>query len=248
MIKCPTMRIPKHPSLQSLALLAFGLFLAACSSSSKTSTLSIEPAVSTVPVGMKVNVAALLDEGTGPKPLPQGATVTWVSSAPAIADVQAGQDGSAVVTGVSFGTATLTATAGKLTATARVFVTDTSLLSITVSPASTSVVKGTTRQLTATGTFSDQQTMDLTDQVNWTTSDSNIAAVTNKPSPAGAGLVTGVNVGSAEITATLGAASGKSTVTVTIPTLESLAISPANQQLAVGLKQQYTVQPRRPPS
>ncbi len=234
------MSIHKHPSLQSLALLAFGLFLAACPSSSKTFTLSIEPTVSTVPVGMKVNVAALLDEGTGPKPLPQGATVTWISSAPAIADVQAGKDGSAVVTGVSFGTATLTATAGSLTATARVFVTDTSLVSITVSPASTSVVKGTTRQLTATGTFSDQQTMDLTDQVNWTTSDSNIAAVTNTPSPAGAGLVTGVNVGSAEITATLGAASAKSTVTVTIPTLESLAISPANQQLAVGLKQQYT--------
>jgi outer membrane protein assembly factor BamB len=83
-----------------------------------------------------------------------------------------------------------------------------SLVSIAVTPANPAVVNGSTRQLTATGTYSDSSTRDLTTQTIWTSSDiSKIATNTT-------GLAGGVAYGSATIPATLGSVSGSTVVTV----------------------------------
>ena len=72
------------------------------------------------------------------------------------------------------------------------------LLSIAVTPQSPTLVRGKTQQLTATGTYSDNSTQDLTTQVAWTSSDTTKATISTT------GLASGIDVGSATITATLG--------------------------------------------
>jgi outer membrane protein assembly factor BamB len=85
------------------------------------------------------------------------------------------------------------------------------LMSIAVTPGNPSMVNGTAVQLTATGTYSDSSTRDLTTQVVWSSSDSTKATV----SPAG--LVTAVAIGSTTLTATSGNISGSTQATVFLP-------------------------------
>ena len=68
------------------------------------------------------------------------------------------------------------------------------LTSITLSPGSGQVAVGGTLQFTATGNYSDGSTQNLTSTATWTTSNSNAATVS-------AGLVDGIGVGAAQITA-----------------------------------------------
>ena len=52
-----------------------------------------------------------------------------------------------------------------------------SLVSISVTPADADVLLGTFQQFTATGTYSDHTSQDLTDSVTWSSSDSNEASI-----------------------------------------------------------------------
>src|SRR5207244_2087349 len=93
-------------------------------------------------------------------------------------------------------------------------VTGATLSSIAVTPANPSIAKGTTQQLTATGTFSDGSTQDLTTQVTWTSSNTTVATVSN--AAGSKGLATGIAVGAATVTATdpSSGISGNTTITV----------------------------------
>ncbi|MGH9725943.1 MAG: Ig-like domain-containing protein, partial [Candidatus Acidiferrales bacterium] len=51
------------------------------------------------------------------------------------------------------------------------------LQSISVTPANPSIAKGTTKQLTATGTYSDNSTQDLTASVTWSSDTPGVATV-----------------------------------------------------------------------
>ena len=82
------------------------------------------------------------------------------------------------------------------------------LLSIAVTPSGPTVATGKTLQLTATGSYSDGSSQDLTTQVTWQSSDPTKAAVSTT------GLVTGQEYGSATVTATLGGISGSTLVNV----------------------------------
>ena len=71
------------------------------------------------------------------------------------------------------------------------------LVSIAVTPASPSIVVGTTQQFIATGTYTDASTHDLTHSASWVSSDTAIATVL-------LGEATGVSVGAVTITGTFG--------------------------------------------
>ncbi len=77
------------------------------------------------------------------------------------------------------------------------------LVSIAVTPTPTTATVGGTRQFTATGTYDDLSTADVTATSTWTSSATGIATV-----GAATGLASGVAQGYATITATLGAISG----------------------------------------
>jgi outer membrane protein assembly factor BamB len=86
------------------------------------------------------------------------------------------------------------------------------LLSIAVTPNNPTVTVGKTRQLTATGSYSNGSTQDLTAQATWQSSDPAKATVGST------GLVTGQNYGSTTVMATLGSISGSTLVNVFQPT------------------------------
>jgi Bacterial Ig-like domain (group 2) len=108
------------------------------------------------------------------------------------------------------------------------------LVSVSVTPANPSIADDTNFQLTATGTYSDASTADLTTQVAWA-SDNPSAIVVN-----GDGLAHGVNPGSATITATApGGTSGSTTVTVAAALIISLDVYPASASIPAGTTEQF---------
>ncbi|HYR44570.1 MAG TPA: Ig-like domain-containing protein, partial [Terriglobia bacterium] len=108
------------------------------------------------------------------------------------------------------------------------------LVSITVSPANASVAMGLTQAFSATGTYSDNSTQNITSSVTWSSSNTAAATITS------AGVATGVAAGSTTIKATSGSVNGSTGLTVTPAQLVSLAVTPANGSLAVNATQAYT--------
>ena len=111
------------------------------------------------------------------------------------------------------------------------------LVSIEVTPVVSSIEQGLTQQFTATGTYSDNTTQDLTTQVTWSSSSTTVATISNESSSQG--LATSVQSGTTTITATSGSISGIATLTV-VPILVTITVSPADQTIAQGATQQFT--------
>ncbi|HVV81990.1 MAG TPA: Ig-like domain-containing protein [Kofleriaceae bacterium] len=157
-------------------------------------------------------------------------TAQWSSADETVATVTA--DGH--VRGVAVGSTMIRATKDGITGSTMVTVTGATLVSIAVTPTNPSVAKGRTVQLSATGTFTDNTTQDLSAMVTWASANDAIAAVDAN------GLVRGAGVGNAAVSATMGAVSGSTTVTVTPATLVSIAVTPENPTVPRGRIQQFT--------
>jgi hypothetical protein len=140
-----------------------------------------------------------------------------------------------LVTGTGVGSPTETATLAGVSDSTTVTVTDAVLTSLTVTPANSSIPVGTSEQLTATGTFSDGTTKDLTTSVTWGSSDATLAIVS---SAAGSqGFVTGTGMGGVTISTVLPGVpgvTGSANLTVTAAVLTSIAVTPANPSIADG--------------
>jgi len=108
------------------------------------------------------------------------------------------------------------------------------LSSVSVAPSTPSIAIGKTQQMTATGTYDNGSTDNITDSASWATSDVSIATVSSM------GLVTGVSQGSATISATLDGITGSTTVTITVANLASISITPTSKSISSGETQQYT--------
>ena len=84
---------------------------------------------------------------------------------------------------------------------------------IQITPTNPSVAAGTSVQLTATGTLSDNTTQNLTADLTWASSDTSVAVISN--AARSQGLATGLVVGSTSISAALGSETSP-TVTLTV--------------------------------
>jgi hypothetical protein len=83
------------------------------------------------------------------------------------------------------------------------------LNSIAVSPATSTIEEaGSTQQFTATGTYSDGSSQDLSSQVSWTSSNTAVATVNER------GLASAMSAGSTTILATMSSLTGNATLTV----------------------------------
>jgi uncharacterized protein YjdB len=221
-------------------ILSFCLLLTACSGvknqqgsggSASLTALSVTPSAVSIAVAATVSlhVTGTYSDGST-KDLTS--SVTWSSSDPNAASVSA----SGLATGVATGVVTVTARSGSLSGSATVTVNSagTNLTSIVLSPTNPSIPINTTQQLTATGTYGDGSSRDLTAVVTW--SSSTIANATVDVT----GLVKGIAAGSATITATLGSVSQSSSVTITAPSITSISVTPEDVTLAIGIGQQFT--------
>jgi trimeric autotransporter adhesin len=140
-----------------------------------------------------------------------------------------------LVTASQLGTGDVVATVGTLTATASFQVDPAAIVSIALAPTSSTIAKGLTTTITATATYTDGSQSALTN-VTFASSNNAVATVSN------AGLVTGVAVGSATVTASSGGVtSAPATITVNAAALVSVAITPTSPiTLAKGRTQQLT--------
>ena len=118
-----------------------------------------------------------------------------------------------------------------LTGSTNLNVTAATLVSVAINTATTTVAKGTSAIFTASGTYSDGTTQDLTNKVLWTSSATTVATISNA-APTN-GLATGVGTGATAITANVPAALGNVTVpgltlTVTAATLNTITVTAPN--------------------
>lgn len=107
------------------------------------------------------------------------------------------------------------------------------LSSLSISPAQVLLGVTETQALTATGTYSDGSTRDLSSTVTWTSSA--MAVVTVSP----AGVLTAAMDGTAEITASHEGKTATRMVTVSGPALTSIAVTPAMVELGIGSRVQF---------
>lgn len=152
-------------------------------------TVTVTPSTPSVAVGKTQQMVATgtYDNGTTD-------TVTdsasWSTSDNTIAMVSS----TGLVTGVASGTATISATLNAVSGSTTVTVNVANLSSISITSTSQSLSSGQTAQFTATGILQNGNTVDLTDSVTWTSS--NTAAATIDSS----GLATAQTVTSTQTT------------------------------------------------
>ena len=171
-------------------------------SAGNVSSVSVTPASNSVVSGETQQLTAKLTDGGGS--IISGQAVTWSSSNSGVVSVSS----NGLATAGKTGSATVTATASGKSGSATFSVAAGPVNAITITPASGSVVQGKTLQLAAT--FQDVAGNTVTgSSVTWASSSSSIAAVSS------GGLITGVAVGSATITATSGGKSKTAAITVT---------------------------------
>ena len=135
-----------------------------------------------------------------------GAIVTWTSSASSVATVNA----SGLVTGVTEGMVTITASSGSAHGVAVITVVHAPepVASVEVSPSAETIIRGATLQLTAEAFDVNGQAV-AGAEFSWESNDAEVATVD------ASGLVTGVAEGTATITASSGSAQGTAVITVT---------------------------------
>jgi uncharacterized protein YjdB len=173
-------------------------------------TVTVSPTSAAVNVGATTTLTATVKDQNGN--VMAGQTVTWSTNNAPVATVNS----SGVVTGVSGGSATITATSSGKSGTSSITVNappppSPVVTTVTVSPTTAAVNVGATTTLTAT--VKDQNGNVMTGQtVAWSTNNAPVATVSSS------GVVTGVSAGSAMITATSSGKSGTSSITVnTVP-------------------------------
>jgi uncharacterized protein YjdB len=110
------------------------------------------------------------------------------------------------------------------------------LKSIAIAPTAPTISVGSTVQFTATGTYSDGSTQNITTTVSWISATKTVATVGLHT-----GLATAVANGSSSISANLGTVHASVTLTVgSSVTLVSISISPLSPTVNAGSTQQFT--------
>jgi len=168
------------------------------------------------------------------------ATATWSSSAPNVADISNSAGTQGLASALVGGDTTITAAQGGFSGTTILHVSDATLLTIVITPNTPTLAKGTSRSFTATGSYNNGTTQDLTTQVTWSSSDGSLLGVSN--AAATYGQATALAEGHADVTATFGNISGSTTVTISPATLTTITLSPANASIVRNTDLQFTAQ------
>jgi Bacterial Ig-like domain (group 2)/Abnormal spindle-like microcephaly-assoc'd, ASPM-SPD-2-Hydin len=199
-------------------------------------SIAVSPATVSIPLD---TTQQFLATGTYTDGSTQNLTgsASWTSSMTAVATISNSVPTIGLASGTATGTTTITATSGSISGSATLTVTAAALVTISVAPLNPSIPLGTTQQFTATGTYTDSSTQNITNSVTWTSSSATVATISN--SSGTQGLATSTGEGSTTITASLGSVTGSTTLTVGSPQLVSIAITPANE-VTEGSSQQFT--------
>jgi trimeric autotransporter adhesin len=196
-------------------------------SSVPVASVAVTPASDEVVVSQTLQLTATAKDA-------QGGTLTGRSIAWSTSDAsRATVSSTGLVTGVTPGAVTITASTEGKSGTSSITVKPKPVGAVILSPSQVSVEAGGTRQLTAQVT--DDQGNVLTGRpITFSTNNAAVATVST------AGVVTGVAIGSATITATSEGKTGTADVTVTAVPVATVEISPPSLDMTVGQGRQLT--------
>ncbi len=188
-------------------------------------SIAVTPANGTVPEGETLPFHATGTYSDGSKKN-LTSSVTWSSSAPYVATIAAG----GMASGWGMGTSSISATAGSVTGTANLTVTYAAVIGLNITPATLFMSVGSSSQLLAIATLSDESTQEMSGHVTWSLQGAGIATVSSK------GMVTANQVGAATILAQTSGFTASASLSV-VP-VTALNIVPATLSLAPGSSSQ----------
>ncbi|HET7623398.1 MAG TPA: Ig-like domain-containing protein, partial [Gemmatimonadaceae bacterium] len=184
-------------------------------------SVTVTPTADTLIISSTVQLTAIAKDSDGTAL--GGRTVTWSSSNSAAATVSS----SGVVSGLAPGKTTIKATIEDISGAASITVTLPPVASVSVSPSSAGVNVGKSATLSATTLDANGKT--LTGRtITWSSGKSSVATVTSS------GAVTGVAVGSAWIYAASEGERDSAAISVTLPAVASVGVSPSSVSLVAG--------------
>ncbi len=173
-------------------------------------SISVTPATASVNIGASQQFTATgtySDGSTGT------VAVTWSTSSASTATITA----SGLATGVIAGSVTVTATSGSVSGTAKLTVNAEVVTAIAVTPASVALTVGGAEQFTATATYQNGTSGNVTSSATWTSTNSSVVTVN-------LGFAIAVGTGTAGVTASLGGFNSSATVTVSQSTSTAVNI------------------------
>ncbi|MGA8216584.1 MAG: Ig-like domain-containing protein [Candidatus Sulfotelmatobacter sp.] len=157
-------------------------------------------------------------------------TATWISAQPNVAVISA--PGMATTKGI--GDTSISAVYESISGSSTLTVAPSALVSMAVMPQAVSLTPNHSVQLSATGTFTDGSSRDLSSSVTWSASPGGIVAVSSN------GLATGKGLGASTVIAVLNSVSATDAVAVVAPTLNSISIAPSGGSIPLGGNQQLS--------
>ena len=117
----------------------------------------------------------------------------------------------------------------------RGFFVNPTLTTITVDPPSPQVSQGSNQQMTATGTYDDGSVSTSVSNLTWSSTPTSVATINSN-----SGLLSGVSVGSATVTASSANITGTTTVTVVLANVTSIQVAPSSATITSNQTQPFT--------
>lgn len=206
-------------------------------SNANLSDLFISPAVVRTGIGIDVqfSVSGIWTDGTTAD---LTRVATWTSSANAVAVISNAIGSQGLATTLSAGVTTIGAAWAGSTDSTTLTVTNATLSSLAVTPATLTTGIGVQVPYRALATFSDGTTFDVTTVTAWSSSNSAVASVSGASGTVG--VATALTGGTTTITAQLRAVSGTAALTVSSAALTGLTVTPATGLIPVGYWRRYT--------
>ncbi|WP_016750243.1 lipoprotein adhesin LigA, partial [Leptospira kirschneri] len=166
-------------------------------------------------------------------------SVTWFSSDSSIATISNAKKNQGNAYGAATGATDIKATFGKVSSpVSTLSVTAAKLVEIQITPAAASKAKGLSERFKATGIFTDNSNSDITNQVTWSSSNTDILTVSNTNAKRGLGST--LKQGTVKVIASMGGIESSVDFTVTQANLTSIEVSPTRASIAKGLTQKFT--------
>jgi uncharacterized protein YjdB len=199
-------------------------------------SLGVTPAYATIAKGTSLQFTAVgIFSDNSTQDLTD--SVYWISDNNSISNAPGSQG---LLTAVTLGTDSIAAITNNPlpwieSLVAALTVTPAPLVSITVAPSNASIAKGTTQQFTATGTYADGSTQDLTSSVTWYSWNTYAASISN--AAGSQGLATGTNQDTSPISCNIPGvliSCPDTSLTVTAATLVSIDVALVNATIPNG--------------
>jgi hypothetical protein len=195
-------------------------------------SISVAPASANIAAGATQQFTATATYSNG-STANVSSTASWTVGTPAVANINS----SGLTTGVAAGSAIVTASLSGISGNASLTVTapTETLTSIAVAPPSASIAVGATQQFTATATYGNGSTANVSSTALWTVATPAVATINS------GGLATGITTGSTTLTASLTGITGSASLAVTpAVTVTSIAVAPSSASIAMDATQQFT--------